>query len=127
VRILRENASEVLERFYLFQDGVVSAVSLQLRAEPRRCEVVVQAQDRDSASGWSTVRFVVQSVSECRFQLGNSTFEVLSGGIQLGWVGDSICVVFDAYPDDGPQLPVLKTNTAYVMGHTCDIEISPLP
>jgi len=126
VRILRESASEVLERFYQFQDGVVYSVSLELRGVPRRCEVLVQAQDRESASGWSNVRFVVQSVSECRFQLGKSTFEVLSGGIQLGWVRDSICVVFDAYPDDGPQLPELQTNSAYVIGDTCDIEISPL-
>lgn len=127
MRILRDIANEVLERFYQFQDGVVCSVSLELRAVPRRCDVVVHAQDRESESGWSEVRFSVHSVSECRFQLGRSTFEVLTGGIQFGWVGDSICVVFDAYPDDGPQLPDLQTNTAYVTGATCDIEVTTLP
>ena len=118
---------EVLKRFYDFFDGVVCSVCLELRAETRRCEVVIQAQDRNAASGWSSVRFVVQDVSECRFQLGNSTFEVLSGGIQFGWVGASICVVFDAYPDDRPELPDLRTNAAYVIGGTCDIETTALP
>jgi hypothetical protein len=69
----------------------------------------------------------VQRVSELRFHLGKSTFEVLSGGIQLGWQGESICVVFDAYPDDGPGLPDLRTNIAYVIGDSCDLEITALP
>ena len=127
VQIRREMTAELLERFYQFYDGVVCSVCLELRAEPTQCVVVVQAQDRHSASGWSRVRFVVQAVSEFRFQLGKGTFEVLSGGVQLGWFGDSICVVFDAYPDDGPQMPDLRTNAAYVIGATCDVEISALP
>jgi hypothetical protein len=122
-----EMIGDVRKRFYDFYDGVVCSVRLELRTEPRRCEVVIQTQDRESDSGWSNVQFAVQRVSECRFQIGKSTFEVLSGGLQFGWLGSSVCVVFDAYPDDGPGLPDLGNNIAYVIGASCDIRITPIP
>lgn len=126
MRISEENIGVVRERFYEFYDGVVCSVHVDMRSAPRCCEVVIQAKDRDSASGWSTVRFAVQKVSEFRFQLGKRTFEVLSSGIQVGWRKGSVCIVLDAYPDDGPQLPNLNDNIAYVIGESCDVEVSPV-
>jgi hypothetical protein len=124
VRIIETNIGELRERFYEFYDGVVCSVDVEMRSAPRTCEIIVQARDRSSDSGWSTVRFMVQAVSEFRFELGKRTFEVLSGGIQFGWRNGSVCIVFDAYPDDGPELPDLTRNIAYVIGESCDVEIS---
>lgn len=114
-------------RFFDFYDAVVSSVRLDLDANPRRCEVLLQAQDRESKSGWSNVRFSVRGVSECRFQIAKSTFEVLSGGLQLAWQEQALYLVLDAYPDDGPGLPDLRTNIAYVVGSGCEVEITLIP
>lgn len=108
------------ERFYDFQDGVVCFVDLKLRATPCTCRIEIQCMDRDSASGWSTVTLNVQVVSEFRFQVGRTTFEVLSGGIQFAWRDKSIYVVLDAYPDDGTDLPDIAKNIAYVVGESCE-------
>jgi hypothetical protein len=126
VRLLPEDLDQLRSRFSDFFDGVVCSVRLNVRARPRTCEVAIQAKDEQSASGWSNVRFTVRDVSEFRFQLGKSTFEVLSGGLQFGWQGESICLVFDAFPDDGPDLPDLSANIAYVIGASCEIDISPV-
>jgi hypothetical protein len=127
VRIETDNIDDLRQRFYDFYDGVVCAVRIDIRSDPRTCEIDIQAKDRDSASGWSNVRLTVRKMSEFRFQLGRTTFEVLSGGIQFGWRETSLCVVLDAYPDDGPDLPDLKTNIAYVVGASCDVDIAPVP
>src|SRR4051794_28971277 len=121
MRIDEANIGALLDRFYNFDDGVICSVHVGMRAGPRTCEVIVEAMDRFSGSGWSTVRFMVHEVSEYRFQFGKkSSFEVLSGGVQFAWRNGSLYVVFDAYPDDGPQLPDLAKNMAYVIGSSCD-------
>lgn len=127
MRIVSSNVDELRERFFEFYDGVVCSVRISLRPEPMVCEIVVHAMDSRSDSGWSAVRFVVRDLVDFRFQIGRHTFEVLSGGIQFGWRNGAICVVLDAYPDDGPGLPDLTTNSAFVIGATCDVEIEALP
>ena len=121
MRIQPENVDEIRKRFYNFDDGVVRAVRVNIRSKPRTCEVDIEAQDMESPSGWSSICFTLLGVSEFRFELGKTTFEVLSGGIQFGWRDGAICVVLDAYPDDGEELPDLRTNIAYVIGLSCDM------
>ena len=35
-------------------------------------------------------------------------------------------MVLDAYSDDGPELPDLASNAAFVIGADCDIDITTL-
>ncbi len=76
--------------------------------------------DRDAGSGWSRVTFHLTGVKEMRFELGRRTFEVLSSGLQIARKGNLVYLVFDAYPDDGPGLPDLSRNIAYVAAESCD-------
>ena len=130
MRIQPENVDDIRRRFYSFYDGVVRAVRLNISSKPRTCEVDIEAKDMESPSGWSSICLTLLDVSAFRFELGRTTFEVLSGGIQFGWRDGAICVVLDAYPDDGEELPDLRTNIAYVIGLSCDVNataIEPLP
>lgn len=77
-----------------------------------------------SASRVSSVGLVARDLPPgwregVRFELGRRTFEVLSGGVQFARRENLIYVVFDAYPDDGPQLPDLGKNIGYIAAETC--------
>lgn len=109
------------KRFFGFDDGVVRVVELRVRSFPRSCLIEVECMDRDAPGGWSLVTLTVHSVTACRFQLGKTAFEVLSGGIQFVWRDNVIYVVVDAHPNDGEDvLPDLTQNTAYVAGASCE-------
>lgn len=113
-----------LGRFYDFYDGVVRRVAVDFEARPSTCEVVIDAQDAESASGWSRVVLRVSGCSRFRLEMGRTSFEVLSSGIQVGWVDDLVFLFLDAYPDD-EGLPDLSSNRAYVAGD--DIQWSATP
>lgn len=106
---------EFLARFYNFYDGVVRRVSVNFEADPPTCEVVVDAQDAESASGWSRVVMQVRGCSQFRLELGRTTFEVLSSGVQVAWEGGLAFLFLDAYPDD-EGLPDTGTNHGYIAG-----------
>jgi|GEM_PF-5640128 len=120
MRLQPEHVALFHERFADFYDGVVRKVELEVGVPSRACKIEVQCKDRDSRSGWSRVTFSVRGMKEFRFELGRTTFEVLSGGVQIDWQEDRVYVVLDAYPDDGPGLPDLAKNTAYVVGEDCE-------
>lgn len=121
--ITPESFSEFAERFYGFGDGIICSVNLQLRGARRICEVLVEVEDKVSPSGWSHVLFRIDNVARFRFEIERTTFEV-HAGLQFGTIGELICLVFDAYPDDRQQLPDLRTNTAYVVGTNCSVEVT---
>lgn len=120
MRISPEHIEVLRERFSDFYDGVVKKVDLEVGIASRVCRVEVQCKDRDSRSGWSRVTFLIRDVKEFRFELGRTTFEVLSGGLQFVWQADRVYVIVDAYPDDGPGLPDLTRTAAYVAGADCE-------
>ncbi|MES2642726.1 MAG: hypothetical protein V4850_24800 [Myxococcota bacterium] len=119
MELLNQEVCEAfLRRFYNFYDGVVRSVRIDFESTPSTCSVVVDARDADSASGWSRIEFVVHEVGAFRFDAGRTTFEVLSSGIQVGWVNGQLLLVLDAYPDD-VDFPDLATNRAHVAGASC--------
>jgi hypothetical protein len=93
----------------------VRQVTVDFEAKPATCEVVVDVMDAESESGWSRVVLRVQGCSRFRLEIGRTTFEVLSSGIQVGWNEDLVFLFLDAYPDD-EGLPDINTNRAYVAG-----------
>ncbi|MCP3102042.1 hypothetical protein LZ198_24550 [Myxococcus sp. K15C18031901] len=120
MRLQPEHVAVFHERFCDMYDGVVRKIELDVGVASRLCRIEVVCQDRDSRSGWSRVTLVVSGAKEFSFKLDKRTFEVLSDGVQFAWKDDRVFVVLDAYPDDGPGLPDLTKNTAYVAGETCD-------
>jgi hypothetical protein len=127
VELTQETLVELRRRFVDFYDGVVARVDLQLRATPRRCEVTVHCQDLEAKDGWSAIRLTMTGVDEFRFELGRSTFEVLSFGIQFVWKETLVYMVLAPAADELPELPDLARNIGYVVGTRCDYEIIPLP
>ena len=125
LKLTASDLEEFRVRFYDFNDGVVCGVELAMQSTPRTCRIRIESQDRDADSGWSYVCFEIRDVQEFRFAFGRTTFEVLSSGIQFAWRDGRVYVVLDAYPDDGPDLPDLAMNTAYVAGLSCDWSVSP--
>jgi hypothetical protein len=130
--LTRENLGAVLYRFWSFEDGVVRSVTLSGSGTRRTVVVVIECMDREAERirggerpGWAHVELVVRTVSQFRFELGRTTYSVLSGGIQVAWRGEKIYVVLDAYPDEPEDLPDLKTNTAFVVGESCEVRVLP--
>ena len=120
VQLIADHIALFRERFFDFNDGVVRRVEMSLGTATRSLVVEVQCMDRDADSGWSLVTFHLSGVKEFRFELGRRTFEVLSGGLQIALQRNSLYLVFDAYPDDGPELPDLNKNIAYVVAENCE-------
>ena len=116
-----ENVGPFLERFCVGYDGVVVSVSISMRPGPYTAVIVIDSKDNAASSGWSRLTFTVTRVEQFRFEVFKTTFEVLSGGIQIVWKDHLVFVVFDAYPDDGPDLPDLRKNMAYVAGEECRV------
>lgn len=114
-KLEQASIGEFLTRFYNFYDGVVRRVSVNFEANPPTCEVVVDAQDAESASGWSRVVMQVRGCSQFRLEVGRTTFEVLSSGVQVAWEDGLAFLFLDAYPDD-EGLPDTRMNQGYVAG-----------
>lgn len=124
MKITSENLPAVLRRFYNFDDGVVEGLSLSFGKTEKCCAIDIQCQDRESRSGWAKVTLDIFEVAEFRLLYGRTTFEVLSGGVQIGWRDRRVIVVLDAYPDDGDDLPDLSTNSAFVAGAECNLTVT---
>lgn len=107
-------------RFCDFHDGVVREVLLGFGGGADRCRVVVDCKDRNSGSGWARVELAIEGVTRCRFELGRTTFEVLSEGIHIEWLDAEVLIVLDASPNGPQKLPDLSRNTAYVSGRRCN-------
>lgn len=123
MRLTQDDLVEFQNRFWSFSDGVVREVLLRV-SHPRSCVISVECKDRDSQTGWATVVFAVEAVRKFRFELGRTSFAVLSSGMQFAWRQDEVFVVLDAYPDDPGDLPDLSKNTAFVSGRSCDWSVS---
>lgn len=126
LQITKDNAAGFVARYGRECDGVVVSVDQILRPWPYRTTVVVDTKDAESDWAWCRVRFVVTGVKQSRFEVFKSTFEVLHGDIQIVWKEDLVYVVFDAYPFDGPGLPDLSKNMAFVAGEECYVTIEPV-
>ena len=128
LQISPENCEAVLNRFDNFYDGVVCSIGISMRSEPTVCEVVLEAMEgAGDGLRWRRVRLAVQGLHEFKFAMGRTTFEVLSSGIQFIWKNGLVYVMIDAFPDDGPGLPDLTTNIAYVAGSRCVVEVESIP
>jgi hypothetical protein len=114
-KLEQASVGQFLARFYGFYDGVVREITMNFESQAPACEVVVNAQDTESASGWSRVVMQVRGCSEFRLEVGRTTFEVLSSGLQVAWDRGQVFLILDAYPDD-EGLPDTQTNCGYVAG-----------
>lgn len=115
-----------LARSYQFYDAVVRGVVVDFETRPTSCDLKIDAQDAESPSGWSRVVLSISGVTSFRFEVGRTTFAVLSSGVQLAWRPDGILLILDAYPDD-VGLPDLNSNHAFVVGRTIRSSSEPLP
>ena len=80
----------------------------------------IDAKDSESETGWSRVTFHMEELRRFCINRESHHVEVLSSGIQIGWVADEFVLVLDAYPDDDGQLPDLESNRAYVTTARCE-------
>ncbi len=127
MRILDTNsAAAFMERFYHFYDGVVRRISIHLEQHPMSIDITVDAQDAESPSGWARLHLQLQGVASFRLEVGATSFEVLSSGIQIGWDAGRVTLFLDAYPDDD-GLPDISTNKGYIVGESLHWTAVPVP
>jgi|LakWasMet46_HOW7_FD_contig_21_178841_length_2082_multi_7_in_0_out_0_1 hypothetical protein len=128
MQLFPETVGAVLSKYYNCDDGVVRSVFIDCGATEgdRVCSVVVDCMQQESAR-WVRVCFRVVGVVNFRFEITGPSFEVLSSGVQVVWKDALVYLVLDAYPDDGPGLPELADNIAYVAGRECYLDVMPIP
>ena len=123
----------LLERFGMFEDGLVTAVRILRLPAPARgavvVEVDVEAMDRSAGMAWRLVRFAVSGVIEHEFPRSSRyMYDVLSFGLQLD-VSGGRCVLALAPtpapeewdPDDLSHGGLYGKQ--YVIGRACEYEV----
>ncbi len=123
MQIKPTDVDSLMTRFDSCCDGLLHSIGFTLIPEPDSAVVVVESHDSESPSGWSRLTFSMAQVEKARVEVGTTILQILSGGIQLIWEKDLVYLVLDAYPDDGPGLPDLARNHAYISGKQCSLAI----
>jgi hypothetical protein len=104
-----------MERFCDFDDAVFYNADVNLRAGVAHCDLLIEAQDRASPSGWSNVTIRVLKVSRVHLDRTGHCIEVLTCGLQVFFTAEGVSVFLDAdvFPEDMPEI---SKNLAYVTG-----------
>ena len=106
MEIDQKNVAQVLERFYNCEDALLHSVNFSLTSSPSIATATIETQDREALGGWSTLVLTVSDVTNAQLVVGRIILQILSNGIQIVWKDELVYLVLDAYPDDGPGLPI---------------------
>lgn len=126
VEIDQKNVAQVLDRFYNCEDALLHSVSFALTSSPSIATATIETQDREAPGGWSTLVLTVSDVTNAQLIVGRIILQIMSNGIQIVWKDELVYLVLDAYPDDGPGLPDLAKNNAFIAGSRCSFSATPI-
>ncbi len=106
-----------LDRFLTFHDAVLRSctVLLSTQSNTLSCDICIEAQDDESPSGWSTVTLRLHGLKVIHFDRRSSGIEVLSFGLQVFFLSDTVRVYLDPDPIHEAMLE-LHDSLAYVIG-----------
>jgi len=96
IHLSAEDVPAFLARFWNFGDAVVRRVAIELtRDRPSRLAVVeVLARDSTASDQWVTCRLTMRRLAEFRVTEGRTSYQVLSGGLQIAWQDGIVFVDF---------------------------------
>jgi hypothetical protein len=130
VRLSEGNVGDFLERFLMFEDGVLTGVRLHLPRTPlgsQRMTLDIQAMDATCNNEWRLVRISVEGVYE--YQLRSSreySYSVLSDGLNLHCASDRCILDLDPGPDKwSPERVAIpgEYSKQFAIGLQCEYEV----
>ena len=113
----------LLERFSSFYDAVLVEVHLELprTSADRRATVRLLAQD--SEGEWSSVTFVVESLTEFKFAEGRSSNLALSDGLGIHLVDGRAFLDLAPYTESPAGIDDLRRSSQYAAGASCSADV----
>ena len=117
-----------LARFCTFYDAVLRSCSAFVSKEGKlSCDICIEAQDDESPSGWSNVTLRLHGLKIVHLDRQVSGIEVLSFGLQVYFLQDTVRVYLDPDPIHENMLE-LHDSLAYVIGQSLEwkAEVYPL-
>lgn len=128
---LKDDYERIMERFYNFNDGIISAISLKYEENgSRHIEIHVLTRDSETLAndGWVSVRITVGNVSEFGVRESPRTsIQVLSQGIHVVRIGKQVGIEFGGAIDCPETFETLRSSDGYVIGQQADFQVGPYP
>ena len=112
---------DFLSRFSDFEDSVLRSANVSLWPDDKRCELLIQAPDRESPSGWSNLTLRVLGVKCVHLDRSRYGVEVLGFGLQVFFRADAVYLFLDA-SYEREVMPELSSNAAFVTGEGVEWE-----
>lgn len=112
-----ESLQYFLDRFLTFYDAVLRSCAMEVSTHTNKlsCDICIEAQDDESPSGWSTVTLRLHGLKIVHLDRQASGIEVLSFGLQVFFLHDTVRVYLDPDPVHESMLE-LRDSLAYVIG-----------
>ncbi|TVP76010.1 MAG: hypothetical protein EA353_12810 [Puniceicoccaceae bacterium] len=105
------------DRFAKFNDAVLKSVSVNFTSVSPVFEMVLEAQDQESSTGWSLVTIRLSKVTSLRFCDGpRSSYQVLSNGLHTLLEGETFALELGDFIDDPESLSELMVSPCHVVG-----------
>ncbi len=95
IRLTPDTINEFLERFYSLYDSVIRKIEYcYMSSGIQEANIIISSQDKNNSLGWSNLRFFLSGVSEFTLHEGRTTCQILSDGIHIKWIENSIYISF---------------------------------
>lgn len=106
-----------LNRFYRFYDSVIRTVEVGFLKDGTSAMICIEAQDRESQSGWSQVKIHVQQVTEFKLIENKTTNVVISGGVFIREFDRITWISFNPYSELLECPEEFRKSTFMMAGH----------
>jgi hypothetical protein len=130
VRLEEDEVGSFLERFGMFEDGVITGIRLHLPRTPKEARSVtvdIQAMDGSPEIVWRLVRITVHGAYEYQFVTSRQySYHVVSDGINLDVSAEGCVLDLDPGPDEWSRTDYLKRDiysNQYIVGIWCEYEV----
>ncbi len=115
------------ERFVSFNDAVLKSWAVKFAPSAPVLEVVIEAQDQDSPSGWSLVTIHLSGISSLKFcERPKTSYQVLSNGLHTLFDKGQVALEFGDFIDTPESLSELMDSPCHAVGETLAWEAQPV-
>jgi len=125
----QEDCDRLLERFYGFCDGLIRSIVVRyLDDGTRNLQMEVSTRDCKELEneGWVCVQLTVSNVQDfCIRENAKTTIQVLSEGIHVRRIADTVCIEFGGALETLQSLDSFRSADAFAIGSELDFVIGP--
>jgi hypothetical protein len=115
-----------LRRFYALNDGVIRRIEFAYQPSgTRQATVILSSQDSESPSGWSNLLLRFDAVSEFVLREGRSTCQILSEGVSIKWIRETLFISLSSSMDGPESLDDFRQSDCYAACDAISWEIMP--